>query len=478
MASTSSIASSLATSLGVGSGIDTSSLVTQLVAATRDPKESLITTKQTTNNARISALASAKSSLSTFSTALTELLKSSDYSGQPVSSNDNIVSVSTVSGATAAPKGLPAQIQVTQLAAAQVLSSATIGTDATAKAGTGTLTFTVGKDANAKTFDVTMGYSANSLTDLAKAINDKNGGVTASVVTDSSGARLVLKGATGADQSFTVTTADGNDDLKRFVYDGLTDGTSTSQLAKSQTAQNAKVSIDNVAMEFATNETTTAIANLRIDFNSASPGTTVTIATNQPTATMSDLVSEFVASYNKLKGAITDSTKSTDTTVGLLSSDSGVRDMASRLSRLTSTQLASTGTYRTLADLGVSTNRDGTLSLDSDRLAKALADDPAGITQMINPTTQSDTNPGLGGALKSITDYLNADGGPLAASAAIYDKMKTSLTDQLTKLDADMTTYSDQLSKTYSAMQTQLLALKSTQSYLTQQIASWNSSKN
>lgn len=459
----------IASALGVGSGINTTQLVSDLVSATRDPKESQITTKQTTNNARISALASAKSALTTFSTALTELLKSSSYSGQPVSNDATIASVSLISGATGTPK-LPAQLEVRQLATAQVLHSNVISSNL-AIAGNGTLTFTTGTTS----FDVTIATPNNNLDNLAKAINDKAGGITASVVTDSNGARLVLKGTTGAAQAFTVSTADGDANLQRFVFNGTS---TTGSMTKSQDALNALIRVDNVDMSFATNEITTAIPYLRIDLNSAKPGTTVTLATDQPTATMADLVGEFVQAYNNVKTAINDATKSTTDTVGLLSSDPGVREMANRLARMTGTKLASSGTYQTLSDIGVSTNRDGTLTLDSARLNKALQDDPAGITQMLNPTNSTDANPGLGGALKTVTDYLNASSGPLASSAAVYEKLKTSLATQLTKLDESMTRYSDQLTRTYSAMQTQLLALKSTQSYLEQQISIWNSSDN
>lgn len=463
----------IASALGVGSGINTTQLVSDLVAATRDPKEKQIDTKQTTNNARISALASAKSSLATFSSALTELLKSSSYSGQPVSNDATIASVSLISGATGTPK-LPAQLEVRQLASAQVLQSDVISSNL-AIAGNGTLTFTVGSGPTATSFDVTLATPNNNLDNLAKAINDKAGGVTASVVTDSSGARLVLKGDTGSAKAFTVSTADGDANLQRFVFNGTS---TTGSMTKSQSAQNALISVDNVDMSFATNEITTAIPFLRIDLNSAKVGTKVTLATNQPTATMADLVGEFVQAYNNVKTALNDATKSSTDTVGLLSSDPGVREMANRLAKLTSTKLASTGNYQTLSDLGVSTNRDGTLTLDTARLNKALQDDPAAITQMLNPTTSTAANPGLGGAMKSITDFLNATNGPLASSAAVYDKLKTSLATQLTKLDESMTKYSDQLTKTYSAMQTQLLALKSTQTYLTQQISVWTNSNN
>ncbi|MET0241798.1 MAG: flagellar filament capping protein FliD [Sphingobium sp.] len=456
----------IASSLGVGSGINTTQLVSDLVGAARGPKETQINIKTTTNNARISALASAKSALGTFSGALTELLKSADYAGKPVSGDASVASVSLVAGG-GTPTGLPAQLDVRQLATAQVLQSAPLPASS-AVAGTGTLTIATASGS----FSVTMGNSANTLDDLAKAINDKKGGVTASVATDSNGSRLILKGATGEASAFTVTagpTADAN--LQRFAFDG-----NSGTLTRSQTAQNARIKLDNVDMEFASNEVTTAIPFLRIDLNKAAPGTPVTIATDQPTATISDLVQEFVQAYNNVKTALNSAMAppAGGTSNGLLSSDSGVREMSQRLAKLTNTPLTDTGTYRRLSDLGVSTNRDGTLAIDTKRLEKAIADDPAAVTAMINPTVASKERPGLGGALKSVTDYLSAENGPLASSAKVYDKLKTSLATQLEKLDVSMTSYETQLTKTYSAMQTQLLAFKATQSYLTQQISVWN----
>ncbi len=459
------VASSLSSALGLSSGINTAELVSSLTAATYDPKQNAVNTRTTTNNARISALASAKSALSTFSNALTQLLKNSDYNGQPVSNDASIATVSAIAGGV--PKGLPAQLEVKQLATAQVLRSAALA-GSTAVAGTGTLTLAAG----GHDYDIELTAPNNTLADLANAINAAKAGVTASVVTDKSGARLVLKGATGADQAFTLAAGvDADTDLQRFTWDGT-----TGSLAKSQSAQNAKIEIDQVAMEFASNDISTAIPYLRIDLNKAQPGTLVTLATNQPTSSMEDLVGEFVTAYNNLKSALNSSTASNVDagTIGLLSSDPGVREMSRRLAAFAGTALADSGPYRTLNDLGVSTNRDGTLSLNSDRLKAALAANPEAVTQMLNPTVPSTGNPGIAGALKKITDYLNAENGPLASSAAIYDKLKASLQSQLDKLGTDRSNFSTQLTKTYTAMQTRLLQFKATQSYLEQQITVWN----
>ncbi len=105
----------------MSSGINTAQLVADLTDASFSPKIDNLSNLMSTNNARISALASAKSSLQTFSDALTKLLDSTAYSGQPVSNDPSVVAV-TLTG-SGKPTGLPAQIEVQQLASAQVLQS-------------------------------------------------------------------------------------------------------------------------------------------------------------------------------------------------------------------------------------------------------------------------------------------------------------------------------------------------------------------
>lgn len=470
------VASSLSSALGVSSGINTTQLVADLTQATYQPKLSNLNSLLSANNARISALSSAKSSLATFSEALTKLLDSTAYSGQPVSNDPTIVSVAPTGSGK--PVGLPAQIEVTQLAAAQVLQSTSLAGPA-ALAGEGTLTLTVGSN----DYDITLTAPATSLADLASAINGKNAGVTASIVTDNGGARLVLKGETGAAKAFTLTpkldpdTLDpmADADLQRFTWNGTTGG-----MARSQEATNALVKIDNVAMVFEKNEITTAIPNLRIDLNRAAPGSSVTIATDQPTSTMADLVKEIVDAYNTLKRGLNTAMRTSNgegSSSGLLANDSGMRDMSARLAKLTSTRLTTDGNYKTLADLGVTTNRDGTLMLDQNRLKAALAADPAGVVEMLNPTVKDADHVGIAGALKSINDYLTGDKGPLTASSAIYDKLGKNYQKQLDRVNEDRSNYSARLTQTYTAMQSRLLQFKATQSYLEQQVAIWNSQR-
>lgn len=467
-----SVGSSILTSLGAGSGIDTSALVSSLVSATREPKQAAISSRQSLNTSRISALASAISSLNTFADALGEVLSGTDYTGTAGSNDASIASVSLLSGGS--PSGLPAQLTVEQLATARVLSSAAVsGNSGTSAVGTGTMTITTATGAKTITID----SSNNSYAGLAAAINGANTGVTARVVTDTQGTRLVFKGATGADNDFSLSVAadSGTSVLAGLDFDA---GTGTGTLTSSSAPQNAKITLDGIDYEYAGNSVDDAIPYLRIDLNKASPGTTVTLSMTQPTSGLSDLLKEFVSAYNTLMKALNTATATgaDSSSAGVLNGVSAVRDMKRQLATLTSTEMSATGTYKTLADIGVTTNRDGTLALDADRLAAALESDPEGVTNMVNPKVSTTANPGLAKLMDTVRDNIEKEDGPLKLAQERYDTLAEELTEQLEKLDTQMTDYEAHLTKIYAAMETRLSALKATQSYLDQQIKVWNNS--
>jgi flagellar hook-associated protein 2 len=465
-----SVGSSIGSILGIGSGIDTAALVNNLVSAARSPKQQVITAQQSLNSARVSALASASSSLDTFADALNSLLAGTGYSGTPVSNDSSIASVSLLPGGEI--KGLPAQLRVQQLASAQTLASSPVsGATASSTVGLGTLTLKVGNGADVP---IEITSANNSYTGLAKAINDANAGVTATVVTDNQGTRLVIKGATGEANNFTLTNDTGDADLAKFAWSGTDSGT----MSRLATAQDSIIQLDGVEQRYSSNTIDTAIPNMRIELNKAAPGTDVSLTKSEPTTTMSDLMVEFVSAYNTLMKALnTASAAGADSSsAGVLAGDAAVRDMKRQLSQMTSTALSSTGAYKTLSEIGISTERDGTLKLDKAQLDKAIAANPSAITQMLNPAVSTASNPGLAGLMDGVRDRIKVKDGSLAAAQKKYADMAATLTKQLEKLDTQMDNYQTQLTSVYSKMESRLTAMKATQTYLEQQIAVWNSS--
>jgi flagellar hook-associated protein 2 len=199
-----------------------------------------------------------------------------------------------------------------------------------------------------------------------------------------------VKGATGEDNAFSIAMTSGNPgELDRFVYDPNSyDPQNVTGLTLQQQAQDAELIVDGIAVTKSTNSFSDVIDGVKIDLKSAAPGTTVNIGASQPVDAIKQAVTDFVAAYNEMKTSLAKMTG----TEGSLRSDTGIRALAQRLGALTSTKLtyATDGGPTTLAEIGVSTNRDGTLSLNSGTLATVMANNPDAVEAMFNPGQRTD----------------------------------------------------------------------------------------
>jgi flagellar hook-associated protein 2 len=528
---------SIGYALGAGSGLDINALVTDLANAAKAPREALITSRETANQAKISGLAQVSSAIDSFASALTSLIAGGTLFSQPSVSDTNVFTASALPGSRLG--SLSASVEVRQLAQAQTSASGTLasGTD---PVGEGTLTISVGGGAG---IDVTIDSTNNNLNGLAKAINDKNAGVTATVISDSNGARLVVKGRTGAANAFTLSVPGGTTSgLERFA---------TAAMTTPLGAQDAIVRLDGVEVNRSTNSFSDLIAGVQIDLKSAKPDVPVSVGVTRPTAAINQGVQDFVSAYNELMNMIAEQTKAgTGADAGALRGDVGVRELQHRLSQLPTQVLSNGGTGpHTLAEIGVRTNRDGTLGVDSARLATALASDPDGVEALFNPGQSSSSpfltikslsgkvapgtytitdvvpaappadasgkvngvamtgiggnlvapqgsaalglilgvsgavasatitiDPGLSGALQTIRDALRARDGAFAGAQDRLSKEATRIAEDREKLEASSTKYYNQLLSNFTAMDAKVSAFKATQSYLDQQIKIWTNS--
>jgi len=377
-----SVSSGIVNTLGVGSGIDTASLIDQLVAASHDPKDAALKTKEDLNTAQISAIGQASSAISGFSSALTSLIGGGSLFTQPTVSDSTVLAATAVPGARIGT--LSTQIEVDQLAQAQSLVSANL-TDLSTAVGKGILTLTTGTGS----FPITIDDSNNNLVGLARAINLAGSGVTASIVQDVNGARLVLKGGTGAQQAFTLAVDPSAEaGMSRFAYSPNVSGGMT----RAQQAQDALLKLDGVSVSRASNSIGDLIDGVKLDLKAAKPGTSIALGASRPTDAIKQAVTDFVDTYNALKSTLDGLTQaaSGSTAAGPLHSDTGIRTLRQQLQRLTSTPLASGGTYSTLAEIGVATQRDGTLTIDSAQLDAALTNNADSVEALFNPGQTSD----------------------------------------------------------------------------------------
>lgn len=384
--SKSSLGASIVGSLNAGSGIDTDGLVTKLTAAQKAALEDGITARQTANAAQISAAGSLASDMTSFSSSLATLISGGTLMTQPVSSNATVAGAVAQAGSRIG--NLAATLSVSALAKAQTIESQPI--DPRASFASGSVSITT---AGGAAISLVAGRDFSDLASLVSAINAGTAttGITAGTVADGSGTHLVLKGATGTAKAFSVA-ADG--DAAGFAYDPQADGGAAADVAtgqgmqRLQAAQDAAFTIDGVAYTRGTNSVTDALAGVTLTL--AAPGTT-TLTAKRPGDAIAQAVSDFVAAYNTLKSEIVTATAAAtaSTDAGALRGNQTIRDMQRRLAQITTTPLIASGSVTTLAEVGVRTGQDGTLSVDTTMLNKMVAAYPDDVEAMFNPAQSS-----------------------------------------------------------------------------------------
>ena len=444
--------------LSAGSGVDTGTLVTSLVSAQFAARTAALKTKSDTITAQISGVSTLKSTMTGFSTALANLVKGGSLQTQPASSNAAILSATAQSGAKLS--GLSSSITVTRLATGQVARTTTpvAAADRTKSLNTGALTLTIGGK------DTAIDVGDGSIDAVAAGINASKTGVTASVVTDANGgAYLSVKGATGSANAFTLNGEKG---------DALDIGGSTAtKTSLVSTAQNAQLTVDGIAVERPGNTVSDLVTGVTLQLNGIST-VPVSLTSTPPTDALTQAVNDVVTTYNEVLKTITEQT---DPITGNLRADPAAKSLLRSLQALVSKPLvggAIAGLPRSLSEIGVATNTDGTLRVDSALLAKQLAANPDTVESMFAP---SGTNAlGLSATLTALTTSATSTVTGLGASTVRYTAAEADVAKQQDKVTDQSAQLTTRLTQQYASMNSRVSAYKSTQTFLTNQIAAWN----
>ncbi|MGH8142450.1 MAG: flagellar filament capping protein FliD [Steroidobacteraceae bacterium] len=448
-----SVASSSSAGAAGGSVINVSSLVSQLVAAEQAPQQSIITSQTTAVTANISALGTLKGALSTFQSALASLDSSSVFNAETATSSNS--AVLTASAASSAVSGTY-KITVSDLASAQQLLSTPFPGGSDAAVGTGGLTLSLG----GSSFNVTLTSSNDTLEGIASAINaaSDNPGISATVINGSDGAHLVLSSTqTGAANAITVTASGA---LSALAYGGG----DTANYTEESTPADANFSIAGVAYTSASNTVTDALDGVTLNLAGTTPdGASASLTVANDTSTVQSNISNFVSAYNALQ--------STLASLGSYDASSGTGGQFMGNPVLTDTQnqvqqalysLVGSSTYNTLASIGITTNSDGSLSLNSTTLQTALSSNFAAVSQLFSSTT------GVATQLNTQIDADLASGGTIESYSHTLTQQENALTAQSNNLTTQTNALTASLTQQYSALNALLSSLQTTSSYLSQ----------
>lgn len=473
--STNSATRSLINSLGAGSGVDMAALATDLAAAQFAARTDRLMVKSETLDRQISAASNLKSMLLSLSTSLGNRIRLGDLSPQPQIANGAVAQASL--SQSAQPRG-SYSLEVTALAKAQTLAGPAYPT-ASDTVGSGTLTLRFGaisgsgfsEDPAREAVDITIASGA-TLADVASAINGANAGVTAYVANTVDGARLVLKGEDGAANGFVLEASEaaGDPGLASLAWNPSDD---PARLLTS--AGDAAFRIDQLAMTSASNRIVDAIPGVTLELTGTNAGAPTTITFSDPGATLSDAMQDLTAALNEIAAELK---AATDPRTGDLARDSGARALRQTFSELAGTVImpnAPEGTPGTLADLGLSTQRDGTFALDVERLTRTLEQNPEAVSAMF-------TNGlfGIYATIDRISRAASVTGNPgsLAGSINRYTEQLSEVTENQASLVEQQEALRARLAARFTVSESRIGTAKSTLTFLQNQIAAWNGQNN
>lgn len=461
---------------GIGSGLDVQSIVTQLVALEKAPIKQL-QTQATSFQTRLSTYGTIKSQVSALGDAAAKLSTSSGWNAVTASSsNATAIGVTAAAGAQAT----SITMQVQQLAKAQSAASGAVPTGSAM--GSGTLTIALGSWATGS-FEAGAGApvsvaiaAEDSLSAIAAKINEAGSGVSATVLRDASGERLLLRSKeTGEANGFQISAVDGDgadgNDLGRLAFNPG----SGSGMGQTQAGQNALATVNGVSISTASNRLSDTLPGLTIQLSQVTTEPVeIDITVDLDTAKKN--IQSFVDAYNTLSTTLATATRYDEATkrAGALQGDSTATGLQNALRSMMRSVTASSP-FERLSAIGIEVKTGGTLEIKTDKLDAALSN-LDGVKALFTTTTSDPTARGFGLKVKAFADGL------VAADGLVSNKT-TSIQNSIKRNGLEQERVNDRAARVelrllaqYNAMDAAVGRLNGLGAFVSQQIALWNRS--
>jgi flagellar hook-associated protein 2 len=477
---------------GVGTnGLDVKSIISQLVALEKRPLDTL-KLQAATVNTKISAFGQIKSLVSTLQDAASKLTSVTGWNGVTTTSSDSKYVSASAAGGT-----LPTSfnVEVQSMAKAQATASAAL-LPVGGALGAGTLRLELGKwsvapasftPRSGQPVDITIS-AGDKLSDIASKINGANAGVTASILTDASGERLLLSGkGTGEMAGYRVSVNEGAGwDTGGQSFAENSDGVGLSRLATSQMdaaattlAADARAKVNGISVSSATNTFATTISGVTFKVEQVTEvGKPIAITVAKDDSAVRSNIDAFVKAYNAINELLQDATKYDPKTksAGLLQGDSTAITLQNSLRSAVQSVTTGGGAFQRLADIGITQALGGKLAVDSAKLGKALANSPDAVKGLFRNTG--------GGAADGIAVQVKALATNLLSNSGFFKSKDDNLQLSLKRISQDQSRVNDKvdafekrITQRYNALDKQLSSLNGLNAYVAQQVTAWNKSK-
>ncbi|MCE0812603.1 flagellar filament capping protein FliD [Buttiauxella sp. S04-F03] len=455
--------------LGIGSGLDLSSILDSLQAAQKATLTP-ISKQQSSYTAKLSGYGTLKSALVSFQTANTALNKADLFTATSTASSSTAFSATTTGNAVAGKY----TINVTQLAQSQTLTTKNTQPDSKTAIATGDSVLTIQQGGDKKPVTIDISAANSSLSGIRDTINNSKSGVSASIINVGNGQfRLsITSDDTGSDNAMSLSV-NGDSALQSFMGYNAASTDAANSMVESVTAQNAELTVNNIKIINSSNTISDALEDITLNLKDVTTGNQ-TLTITKDTSKAESAVKAWVDAYNSLQDTFSSLTKYTavdsgatqDSGNGALLGDSTLRTIQTQLKGLLNNPQSSSS-FKTLAQIGVTSDPStGKLELDNDKLSAALKKDASGVKEMIVGDGKASGITTIIG--NNVTSWLSNTGIIKAATDGV-SKTLNNLTAQYNKasdrIDSEMARYKAQ----FTQLDVMMSSLNSTSSYLTQQ---------
>ncbi|MDD2465915.1 MAG: flagellar filament capping protein FliD [Desulfobulbus sp.] len=436
---------------GLATGIDTSTIVEQLMELERTPITRL-ETDQTWQKNRLEAYTELDTRLKSFSDKIKNLNFSSTLLQRSVKqSSEEFLSASVTSKAVT---GASYQVEVVSLAQVQKSVSGGYADKSNALFGSGQLSLTVGGTSHTIEIDETN----NSLEGMVKSINEADIGISAAIINT---------GDPDAPYRMILT---GTDVAKEFSLDtsGLTGGEALSIGDPVQAASRAVVRVDTIEISSDSNTISDIVPGVTLDLLKAEEGKTTTLNINVDKENAKSAISAFAEGYNEVISFITGQSSINGSESGVLGGDASINAVKRQLQNMLTETTSNSGIFKTISQLGFETQKDGTLKVNDTTLTKAINTNLDGIVSLLAGEE------GVTGVATKFKNYLydmtNTGTGLLKNKKSSIDSSLNKIGTRITAVESRLEKRQKNLEAQFSAMETLVSGLNSQSSYLTQQM--------
>jgi len=459
-------------SAGIGSGLDVNSIVTQLMAIEKQPLTAL-QTKATTIQSTVSEYGKIKSAVSTLRDLAAKLAGTSTW-GQTVT-NSSSTAVSAASNNSTAGSYT---VEVQALASVQTIATAS-AVPATTTPGAGTLRIELGTwgGVGQTSFTPKAGAAAvniavtatDTLADVRDKINGAGAGVTALIMPDASGSRLLIRSNTSGAASAFRTSG-----IASLAFDPSAGATAMTQ---SQIAADAQATVNGLAVTSTSNTLSNIVDGLTLNF-SALTTAPVTVNVVTDTESLKKTLTDFAAAYTALVKLIATDTKYDATTRkgGILQGDGAAVGLQRQLRALAGAASTASTVFGHLSDVGLELQSDGSMTLNAGKVGNALGN-LAELKKLFSNTHLLDASQdGFGRRFRAATDaMLGVDGALTTRTDGLGEQLQRNQKAQ-DALNVRLEGIEKRMRAQYTALDATMAVLNSQSSYITQQIAAFNAS--